>query len=474
MFAIDTKTIRSLVVALFFLLARNADSQIESKHFLVHLDAAQFQDESGKTYVEIYYAIPEQSIAYIQGKSGFGCEILANLTIHYFDSIWVNKLWKIQRTVPDTSQLGSKHLVDLLRYPLDQAGHYKMVLRVRDLHAPAHNDSAVFYLNARTWSPQALALSDLEIASGIQKANPNSAPLFLKYSYEVCPNPVAIFGAQAPEFYYYFESYHVLENIPGDKYKILTQIKSYNGPVIENITPGYRSRLKRQAHEAEFGKINVASLPTGKYLLVVGLCDSLKNQLVGTQKEFYIYNPAPEAPGPGSAIALATPEMDLDFLFAADAQELNREFDKMGYLMPKNQKSLYKSLDDVEARKKLLYSVWRAVTPAGDSPVQFRQKYLERIDQAEQFAGAFKDGWKTDRGRIFVLYGPPSNIQRFPSTTSTRPYEIWEYENLQSGVYFVFIDRMGLNNLELFHSTLEGELQNPGWQKLISTSIQMY
>lgn len=474
MFGIELKINRNIVMAFFLLLAGTVGSQPGGSHFLVHLDAAQFQDDNGKPFIEIYYAIPERSITFLQNEHGFSGELLANLTIHHFDSVWANKLWKIQRTVPDTGQIGSRQLVDLIRFPLDQAGQYKMVLRARDLQAPAHNDSAIFLLNARNWPPQTLALSDLEIAASIQKADSNSVPLFNKFSYEVCPNPVAIFGAQAPELFYYFESYHLLANIPGARYKILTQIKSFNGPVIENVTPGYRTKLKRRDREVEFGKINVAGLPTGKYLLMVGLCDSMKNPLVGTQKEFYIYNPALDSSGTGDELAMASPSAIPDFLNALEDQELDREFDRMGYLMQKNQKILYKSLGDDEAKKKLIYSIWRAVTPEGDSPGKFRQKYLDRTSQADRFTGAFKDGWKTDRGRVYVLYGPPSNIQRYPSMTNTRPYEIWEYENLQSGVFFVFIDRMGLNNFELFHSTLAGELQNPNWQKLISTSIQLY
>ena len=44
-----------------------------------------------------------------------------------------------------------------------------------------------------------------------------------------------------------------------------------------------------------------------------------------------------------------------------------------------------------------------------------------------------KIGWKTDRGRIFILYGEPSEIERFPNQMDTKPYEIWHYNDIEGG-----------------------------------------
>ena len=50
------------------------------------------------------------------------------------------------------------------------------------------------------------------------------------------------------------------------------------------------------------------------------------------------------------------------------------------------------------------------------------------------------------------------------------PYESWSYDNLkgQGGVVFVFADRSGFNNYEQIHSTLQGELYDAEWQRLIT------
>ena len=99
-----------------------------------------------------------------------------------------------------------------------------------------------------------------------------------------------------------------------------------------------------------------------------------------------------------------------------------------------------------------------------------RANYLARVRISdEQFKSIFRPGWKSDRGRVFILYGPPLNVDRFPSTNSKLPYQIWYFDNLkgQGGLQFVFIDRRGFSNYDLIHSNLQGELQEPRWESLV-------
>lgn len=66
-------------------------------------------------------------------------------------------------------------------------------------------------------------------------------------------------------------------------------------------------------------------------------------------------------------------------------------------------------------------------------------EYYRRVDYAIDNFGTAKstEGWKTDRGRVYILYGPPSSTERKLSPTAA-PKEIWTYENLKRR--FIFID----------------------------------
>jgi hypothetical protein len=97
-----------------------------------------------------------------------------------------------------------------------------------------------------------------------------------------------------------------------------------------------------------------------------------------------------------------------------------------------------------------------------------RAEYLRRVAAANQnFTVLGRDGWRTDRGRIYLLYGDPDQIDRFPGETESKPYQIWRYFGIERGVEFVFIDRWGDSNYHLVHSTKRGELQDDAWQRFL-------
>ena len=84
------------------------------------------------------------------------------------------------------------------------------------------------------------------------------------------------------------------------------------------------------------------------------------------------------------------------------------------------------------------------------------------------YRGTFVDGWKTDRGRILLVYSKPDEIERFPSSSDSREYHIWHYYSLQGGIYFIFADKRNMGDLELVHSNARGELYDPDWRRWIT------
>ena len=83
----------------------------------------------------------------------------------------------------------------------------------------------------------------------------------------------------------------------------------------------------------------------------------------------------------------------------------------------------------------------------------------------EKYESVGKEGWETDQGRVYLMYGPADDVERFPSMSENKPHEIWHYHNIESGVDFVFIDRLGFGNFILYHSTKRGELRDNNWEE---------
>jgi len=77
-----------------------------------------------------------------------------------------------------------------------------------------------------------------------------------------------------------------------------------------------------------------------------------------------------------------------------------------------------------------------------------------------------REGYRTDRGRVYIMYGPPDDNERHPNESDMRPYEIWSYHNIQGGVIFVFVQRSSTSEYELVHSTHRNELHDENWDRV--------
>jgi len=227
----------------------------------------------------------------------------------------------------------------------------------------------------------------------------------------------------------------------------------------------------------EIGMINISKLPSGKYFFVYGISDSTGAELSDKEKKFYIYNPSvPVKPVARVASGEQTPVGSFRELEAVTSVELDNEFEIMLYLTTKEDRKFYKNLTNPEAKRKFILSIWQSKTGyQGLKGMNYREFYLSRVREANKhYKTTGKKGWKSDQGRVFILYGPPTNIERFPSTPENKPYQIWTYNHLrgQGGVIFVFADRFGFNRYELIQSTLRGELQDPFWRRYILMGTQ--
>ncbi|MGH7453419.1 MAG: hypothetical protein ACRENG_18865, partial [bacterium] len=71
-----------------------------------NLDAAQFQDKAGQSYLEIYYSLPEAAIKYVPGANGaISCRLLLALQIYHDRQLWASKSWKIEKPLASAPEL---------------------------------------------------------------------------------------------------------------------------------------------------------------------------------------------------------------------------------------------------------------------------------------------------------------------------------------------------------------------------------
>jgi GWxTD domain-containing protein len=118
-----------------------------------------------------------------------------------------------------------------------------------------------------------------------------------------------------------------------------------------------------------------------------------------------------------------------------------------------------------------MFLFWNALDPNPATPEsEFKKEYFDKVDYSNKnFGSDFKDGWKTDRGRVYCIYGKYDEIERHSYEGSTRAYEIWTYNSLQGGVIFIFIDESaGYGNYILVHSNARNEINNENWREKLN------
>lgn len=121
---------------------------------------------------------------------------------------------------------------------------------------------------------------------------------------------------------------------------------------------------------------------------------------------------------------------------------LNQE---VPYIITDDEKKAFLSLGNEEERDAFIESFWQRRNPNPDSPEnEFREEHYRRIAYANEHYAAGKPGWKTDRGHIYIAFGPPDSTDSHPSggtyerpmdegggETSTFPFEVWHYRYLE-------------------------------------------
>jgi len=119
------------------------------------------------------------------------------------------------------------------------------------------------------------------------------------------------------------------------------------------------------------------------------------------------------------------------------------------YIITDEEEAAFKALTTDEERYHFVDQFWSRRDPTPDTVEnEYRDEHYRRIAYAnERFrTAAGKSGWQTDRGRMYIVYGPPDQIESHPSgDAGGPPFEIWRYNYIQGvgdDLYISFIDRM--------------------------------
>jgi GWxTD domain-containing protein len=167
-------------------------------------------------------------------------------------------------------------------------------------------------------------------------------------------------------------------------------------------------------------------------------------------------------------------------------QELSSTYKKwlkqdVVYIITPEEMAAFKKLSNDEERDQFIENFWLRRDPTPDTPEnEYKEEHYRRIAYANEHYGAGLPGWKTDRGRIYIMWGAADQIESHPTggtwdrpqeqgggSTTTYPYETWRYRYLEGvgqNIELEFVDPCSCGDYHLTSDPNEKDalLHTPG------------
>jgi GWxTD domain-containing protein len=140
--------------------------------------------------------------------------------------------------------------------------------------------------------------------------------------------------------------------------------------------------------------------------------------------------------------------------------------EEVPYLISEVERDVFLSLESEQEREAFVDAFWRK---RDENPTtlenEYRDEHYKRLVYVNEFFGRDSPGpgWRTDRGRYYILLGPPRNRQNFDGSDAVYPAELWFYDNpdlkqygLPPFFFLLFFRRHGAGELEIYSPVLDG------------------
>lgn len=227
-------------------------------------------------------------------------------------------------------------------------------------------------------------------------------------------------------FFMYLEAY----NRRGlDSVTFLTTLVDRKGdPVLSADTvtllkPGRNELILRVAH---------GNLPIGDYRLVVRA-----------------QSPADSAGEQPPALASTNRNVVMRWQgLPRSVKDLDLAIEQTRYIAKDDELSVLKAAATADEKQTLFLEFWKKRDPNPNTVRNERmEEYYARVEYANKTFSHYLDGWRTDMGMVYIIFGAPNNVDRHPFEVDSKPYEVWSYYDINYS--FVFVDQTGFGDYRL-------------------------
>jgi GWxTD domain-containing protein len=461
-----------LIISLIYVLASTPSAS--GTNISAWLDHASFRypADTSRAIVEFYYSVPRHQLTFAFVDTGYAASADIWIEILGEDGESTDTLFKRIATYVSRA----REITDSRFRLADQMGtllppgQYTARLQIQDVESRTEGvpesgkvGQVMMEFEVPELNSTRLILSGIELSYQIEMLpidtdTSNYGPIE-KSNRRIIPNPSRVFVDTDTMIYFYSEVYNLEYGEDSDQeFYVGCKLLDVEGTEVSNF--GRRTYLKPGRSAIVSSAIDVADLNEGNYILELHVSDGANGDSTSSFKSFHLFKISDT--GPASTSALTFTREDAEFL-----EKL------LTYAFTADERRMLDQLN-LEGKRKFFDDYWKRNDPDPTTEInEFKVEMLRRFNYAnEHFSVSIAkkdDGWRTDRGRVYIVYGPPSDIEDFQSTEDLKPFQKWNYNSLpgQGARFFIFQDETGYGDYRLAHSDAQGEPYDPKWQQLI-------
>lgn len=445
-----TNSLRRYLWTLAALALAPGASQAQSPDTGLSLEINRYYGERDRALVEGAVEVPYPLLTFAQDGESLRAHARVEVAIEKADGEQVyHTEHEIRPEAANAAMAASDRVSSIETFAIyAPAGEYVTRARVTDMR-----NQRSFELTAPLVIDESRPLfSDVLMSNRVQKDVRLQEGTYLPYLIGTTmfnPNPRSVFSKDSPLVYFYYEvSPEAAGAETGETVRLRMTIHDPAGEVIKDL--GERSITVSEGRNFDLGAFNIGGLPEGRYRFQVtcAACPSGKP----LTSEFVVAAPlgrlafmeppaaaTPAAPGDGYYAGFSAARVDsvigvLDLYFTPAQNQLIATLNTGGKIQ-------------------FLNRWWDSMDPNPETEVNEAKEVIEqRLAYADQnFTSSQRLGRDTDRGRIYMLFGAPTERIDRPVEATLGPYVIWNYSS--EGETFAFGDFRRDGDYRLIYST---------------------
>ncbi len=347
-------------------------------------------------------------------------------------------------------------------------GRYSARLTVIDVAGDRRGDVTLEGFDVEPANTERLTLGGVNLAYNVDFVGDDyqgTNARLIKNGYLVIQNPAAFYSPEEDTVVWVYGELYNLDYAPENpsSYELSYAVLNSDSSLYLNLGSVAVVKPGRTAVITE--SIDIVDWSAGRYYLRLAARDQTTGETDTTLVSFIIL-PSREA-----MLASLKPRSSDPY----DTLNLEVKIQLAKHFLTPEEKITLKRLTNL-GKVNFLKQFWgeRDETPTTDIN-EYRIELIERFEYCNlRFSNneARSDGWSTDRGRIYIVYGPWEEIEDKQSPLMEDAYQIWYYHSLKEGKYFVFEDITGSFDYRLVHSNVYGEIYSREWQDIINRGLE--